>query len=63
MAEQPVGLTIAEKFFGLLIIIIGAIIFYVTSTNLKSLINPFIFLAVGSALIGLGLILVISRPD
>ncbi len=63
MAEQPVGLTIAEKFFGLLIIIIGAIIFYVTSTNLKSLMHPFIFLAVGSALIGLGLILVISRPD
>jgi hypothetical protein len=63
MAEEPVGLTIAEKFFGLLIILIGSIIFYVTYTNFKSLVNPFIFLVVGSALIGLGVILVLSRAE
>jgi len=63
MAEEPVGLTIAEKFFGLLIILVGTIIFYVTYTNLKSVIHPFIFLVVGSALIGLGVILVLSRPE
>jgi len=63
MAEEPVGLTIAEKFFGLLIILVGTIIFYVTYTNFKSVIHPFIFLAVGSALIGLGVILVLSRPE
>jgi hypothetical protein len=63
MAEQPVGLTIAEKFFGLLIILIGAIIFYVTYTNFKSVVHPFIFLVVGSALIGLGVILVLSRAE
>jgi len=63
MAEEPIGLTAAEKFFGLLIAIIGVIIFYVTYTNLESIIHPFIFLAVGSALIGLGVILVLSRPE
>jgi len=63
MAEEPVGLTIAEKFFGLLIILAGAIIFYVTYTNFKSVIHPFIFLVVSSALIGLGVILVLSRPE
>jgi len=64
MAEEPVGLTIAEKFFGLLIIILGTIIFYVTTyTNFKSVINIFIFLVVGSALIGLGIILVLSRTE
>lgn len=63
MAEEPVGLTIAEKFFGLLIILIGSIIFYVTYTNLKSLVHPFIFLVIGSGLIGLGIILVLSRAE
>jgi len=64
MAEAPVGLTIAEKFFGLLIIVLGAIIFYVTtSTNFESVINLFIFLVVGSVLIGLGVILVLSRSE
>jgi len=64
MAEAPVGLTIAEKFFGLLIIVLGAIIFYVTTfTNFESVINLFIFLVVGSALIGLGVILVLSRSE
>jgi hypothetical protein len=64
MAEAPVGLTIAEKFFGLLIIVLGAIIFYVTTfTNFESGINLFIFLVVGSALIGLGVILVLSRAE
>lgn len=64
MAEAPVGLTIAEKFFGLLIIVLGAIIFYVTTfTNFENAINLFIFLVVGSALIGLGVILVLSRAE
>jgi len=63
MAEEPVGLTVAEKFFGLLIIIIGAVIFYVTYTNFQSIIHPLIFLVVGSALIGLGVILVLSRAE
>ena len=64
MAEAPMGLTLAEKFFGLLIIILGAIIFYVTaSTNFNSVINTFIFLVAGSALIGLGVILVLSRTE
>ena len=63
MAEEPVGLTIAEKFFGLLIILTGAIIFYVTYTNFRILLYPLIFLVVSSALIGLGVILVLSRAE
>ncbi len=63
MAEEPLGLTVAEKFFGLIIIIIGAIIFYVSYMNFKSLLYPFVFLIVGSALIGLGVILVLSRAE
>jgi len=63
MAEEPMGLTIAEKFFGLLIILIGAILFYVTYTNFESLVYPLIFLVAGSALIGIGIILVISKPE
>lgn len=63
MAEEPMGLAVAEKFFGLLIVIIGIIVFYVTYTNLESMVHPLIFLAVGSVLIGLGAILVLSRPE
>lgn len=64
MAEEPVGLTIAEKFFGLLIILVGAIIFYMTYTNIESVgPYPIIFLGVGSALMALGILLVIARAE
>jgi hypothetical protein len=63
MAEEPLGLKLTEKFFGLLIILVGAIIFYVTYTNIESLVYPIIFLAIGVALIVLGVIMVLVRTE
>ncbi|RLI46998.1 hypothetical protein DRO69_01850 [Candidatus Bathyarchaeota archaeon] len=66
MAEEPVGLKVSEKFFGLLIILVGAIIFYVTYTNIENLrarAHPVIFIAVGVALIALGILMVLARAE
>ena len=63
MAEEPLGLKVTEKFFGLLIILVGAIIFYVTYTNIESLVYPVIFLAIGVALIVLGVLMVLARIE
>jgi len=63
MAEEPLGLKVTEKFFGLLIILVGAIFFYVTYTNIESLVYPVIFLALGVALIVLGVLMVLARIE
>ena len=63
MAEEPLGLKLTEKFFGLLIILVGVIIFYVTYTNIESLVYPVIFLAIGVALMVLGAIMVLVRVE
>jgi len=63
MAEEPLGLKLTEKFFGLLIILVGAIIFYVTYTNIKSLVYPVIFLILGVALIVVGVLMVLARTE
>ncbi len=63
MAEEPLGLKLTEKFFGLLIILVGAILFYVTYTNIESLMYPVIFIALGAALIVLGVIMVLARTE
>ena len=63
MAEEPLGLKLTEKFFGLLIILVGAIIFYVTYTNIKSLVYPVIFLILGVALIVVGTLMVLARTE
>jgi len=63
MAEEPLGLKLTEKFFGLLIILVGAIIFYVTYTNIKSLVYPVIFIALGAALIVVGTLMVLARTE
>jgi len=57
------GLKLTEKFFGLLIILVGAIIFYVTYTNIKSLVYPVIFIALGVALMVLGVIMILARTE
>ena len=61
--QGPVsGLAIAEKFIGLLIILIGTLITYTTYQNISNAgPNPSIFITVGVALIGLGSLLLISR--
>jgi len=63
VAEEPLGLKLTEKFFGLLIILVGTILFYVTYTNIESLMYPVIFIALGAALIVLGVIMVLARTE
>lgn len=63
MAEEPLGLKLTEKLFGLLIILVGTILFYVTYTNIESLMYPVIFIALGAALIVLGVIMVLARTE
>ena len=62
--EAPVGLTIMEKLSGLLIIVIGVILFYVTYTNMSRIgSNPAVFLALGLVLIVVGVFLVIAKAE
>ena len=64
--EAPTGLSIAEKFLGLLTILIGAVAVYVTYTNPPTgQIGRFsgIFMAAGFALIGLGVFLVLAKAE
>ena len=64
--EAPVGLTVAGKFVGLLIIVIGVIMVYVTHTNPPA--QPVatysgIFVAVGIGLIALGVFLILAKAE
>jgi len=64
--EKPIGLTVAEKFFGLLVILIGAMTVYVTYTNPPGdIVAPFssIFIAAGLALIAIGIFLVLAKAE
>ena len=63
MAEESFGLEVTEKFFGLLIILVGAILFYVTYTNIESLVYPTIFIALGAALMVVGILMVLTRTE
>jgi len=61
-----VGLAVAEKFLGLLIIIIGAIMIYVTYTNPPT--QPVaaysgIFMAASILLIALGVLLILAKAE
>ncbi|UCB59670.1 MAG: hypothetical protein JSW72_05930 [Candidatus Bathyarchaeota archaeon] len=59
-SEDSVGFTIAEKFFALLIILIGIIVFYITATS-PNLMFPIFFTAGGLALVVLGVFMVLAR--
>jgi len=61
--EAPIGLTFMEKLIGLIMIAVGAITFYVTYTNLSSALNPVFFLAVGLAMIVIGILLFIAKSE
>jgi len=62
--EAPIGLTIMEKLLGLVIILIGAITFYVTYTNMASVgVQPVFFLAVGFVLVVLGIFILIAKAE
>lgn len=55
------GFTIAEKFFALLIILIGAILVYTTTTS-PSLTYPVFFAVGGLALVVLGVVMILAKP-
>jgi len=57
---ESVGFTIAEKFFALLIILIGAIIIYSTSTT-PALVYPLFFSVGGLALVLLGIFMILAK--
>jgi len=62
--EAPIGLTIMEKLLGLIIILVGAITFYATYTNMANVGSLLIFfLAAGLILIALGVFVVIAKAE
>ena len=64
--EKPLGLTITEKFFGLIVILIGAITVNFTYNDpLEGIIAPFssIFIAAGFVLVAIGVFLVLAKTE
>jgi preprotein translocase subunit SecY len=62
--EGSTGITIAEKFFGLLLVIIGALAVYYTfeaSQALVAFTGFFAFLSI--ILLVLGILLIIAKPE
>lgn len=60
--EKPVGLTFAEKLFGIIIFIIGFILTYYTYINQGTAgIGAWFFIAGGVSLMILGLIMLIAK--
>ena len=60
--EESIGFAIAEKFFALLIILIGAIVIYNTTTS-PGLIYPVFFVAGGFALVVLGVFMILAKSQ
>jgi len=70
--EKASGFVIAEKFFGLITLIIGALTFYYTNSSLNSMadvsqkialfIQVFMY-AISIGLIGLGIFLIFARAS
>ena len=64
--EKPIGLTIAEKFFGLLLVLIGAVTAYTTYNNPPEVeVAPFsgIFIVAGLALVAIGILLILAKSE
>ncbi|UCC58090.1 MAG: hypothetical protein JSW14_06960 [Candidatus Bathyarchaeum sp.] len=62
--DMPTGLLVAEKLFGLILIIIGATVTYFTSTNPPAgdtgiLSN--LFIIAGITVLGIGVLLVLAK--
>ena len=66
MSEAPIGLTVAEKFFGLLVILLGVIIANVTYNDPPggevSQFSSF-FTIIGFVLIAIGVFLVLAKTE
>ena len=71
--KKATGLMIAEKFFGLVMLVIGALMFYYTSSSLNNIvadIGPKIALfiqvfmyTISIGLIGLGIFLILAKTS
>jgi uncharacterized membrane protein YedE/YeeE len=58
--EESIGFTIAEKFFALLLILIGVLVLYSVSAS-PDLVFPLLFNLGGMALVVLGVIMVLAK--
>jgi hypothetical protein len=64
--EKPIGLAVAEKFFGLLLVLIGAITAYVTYNNPPGGATApfsFVFIAGCFVLIAVGILLILAKAE
>jgi uncharacterized membrane protein len=64
--EKPIGLAAAEKLFGLLLVLIGAITAYVTYNNPPggaAAPFSFIFIACCFVLIAVGILLILAKAE
>jgi len=64
--EKPIGLAFAEKFFGLILVLIGAVTAYITYSNPpggETAPFSFVFIAGGFALIAIGILLVLAKAE
>jgi len=68
--EEPAGLEIGERFFALLIILVGFILFYYTYTSYSTLssvvpslpvIVPGLFMCAGALFLVVGILLIIAK--
>lgn len=61
--EDTFWISLGERFFGLLLVIIGAILLYFTATSTAELVNFAAFFGFLSIVIlALGIVLLIARP-
>ena len=63
--HMPIGLTVAEKLFGLILIIVGAIVAYSSINPPAGDIRHFsgIFVAVGVVIVVIGIFLFIAKAE
>ena len=64
--EKPIGLTVAEKFLGLLVILIGALTVNFTYNDPpENVVAPFagVFIVAGIALIAIGVFLILAKTE
>ena len=62
--ERPAGLAIMEKLMGLLLIVIGALAIYYSSSAIRVLGGPWVlFVALGVVLLLVGIALVLAKAE
>jgi len=64
--ERPIGLTITEKFLGLIVILIGALTINFTYNDPpEGIVAPFagIFIAAGIVLVAIGVFVILAKTE